>query len=232
MLSNYPIILQLPPQPSHAELESAWQISRERFMRLTRRGPLRLYRNDLLKQADKAYEQLKHKPSGMDCQAAAKGENITRVYSSKSYPELPANTTSAGILRHHPLKIGGRQLSAVRDSKEKQRRLQAKIEDDFCLEVLFRLEGDLLRYSNRRDLLKLAMEAGIADFRANLLIAQIVESVRRHKLYEPSEQETALQNGRQAAIHTYKSPWRRQWLLAGAAMCLIIDVIIVAVLLF
>ena len=67
------------------------------------------------------------------------------------------------------------------------------IEDDFCLEVLYRLEGDLIRFDSRLELLQIAQQWQIPTFRANMLIAQIVEAVRQHKLYKPHFQEIKLQ---------------------------------------
>ncbi len=67
-----------------------------------------------------------------------------------------------------------------------------ELEDLFCKEVIFRLEGDMVRYSSRQELLAMATAWQIPLFQANLLIAQIVESVRTHQLHLPGRKEKEL----------------------------------------
>ena len=87
------------------------------------------------------------------------------------------------------LRRAAARSSLVNTEGVSSRTAPAEIEDDFCREALYRLEGDLLRYSSRQELLGLAAGWGIGAFRANFLMAQIVESVRQHGLYRPSAAE-------------------------------------------
>lgn len=99
---------------------------------------------------------------------------------------------------------------------------RAEVEDRFCLSVIYRLEGDFIRYSARQELLGLARQMQIHPFRANLLMAQIVEAVRRHRLYESIGNESI-----------QIEPQSRQsggiWLVLGAAIFLavLIDALLI-----
>jgi hypothetical protein len=88
---------------------------------------------------------------------------------------------------------------------------------------LYRLEGDLIRFDSRRELLQIARQWQIDTFRANMLMAQIVEAVRQHKLYEPRAAE------KPAPQKTTKS---RKGLIIGAAITLaiILDVLLIRLL--
>ncbi len=92
----------------------------------------------------------------------------------------------------------------VRYAREHQTPLRttAQIEDDFCREVIYRLEGDLIRFDSRRELLQLAHDEGIALFRANMLIAQIVESVRTHGAFGSPLQKAAPGSRRKIRLRT------------------------------
>ena len=59
MSSDYLTILQLAASVDGATLDRAYGATVARFERLTVRGPLRYYRNDLLEAAAQAYEGLK-----------------------------------------------------------------------------------------------------------------------------------------------------------------------------
>lgn len=63
-------------------------------------------------------------------------------------------------------------------------------EDDFCREVLYRIEGTLIRYAERKALLEIALENEISLFKANLLICQICESLRTHQVCQENRFET------------------------------------------
>ena len=93
---------------------------------------------------------------------------------------------SASGLRATAEKISGKndRLMPPQSDAEKNR-----MEDDFCREVIYRLEGPLLRYRSRRELLYLAARNHIHPFRANMLMAQITESVRQHQLDKPKNKE-------------------------------------------
>jgi hypothetical protein len=206
MLSDNHSVLQVSAGTTGRHLERAWQASRTRFMRLTSKGPLRFYRHDLLKEADHAYQSLSD-PSRQSLPA----QQVDRR------PPVKSSIRTGTILGHKPLPLAGRELKKV------TRQATAKIEDKFCLEVLCRLEGDLLRFSCRRELLGLAQNEGIHGFRANMLMAQIIESVRQHKLYEISGTQ------KEVGVHKYRGgkKWKQAMGLAG--LCILIDILIVAI---
>ncbi|MCK4629705.1 MAG: hypothetical protein KAT56_11930, partial [Sedimentisphaerales bacterium] len=197
MSNDYLTILQLTHPVTPARLDMAYQRSQLRFLRLTRRGPLRFYRNDLLTAVQRAYKALKHpsNPTGAEgsspmpapCLSARPLSLLARrVAGQKQISDRPpvksaikrnfllSDKTTAGRLEPHPQQP---QRTAA------ERKKQAQVEDLFCREVIYRLEGDLIRFDSRRDLLRLADNWNIPLFQANLLIAQIVESVRQNKLY-------------------------------------------------
>ncbi|MBN2210679.1 MAG: hypothetical protein JW709_04710 [Sedimentisphaerales bacterium] len=98
-------------------------------------------------------------------------------------------------------------------------RTKAQIEDDFCREVIYRLEGDLIRFDSRRELLQLAHDEGIAVFRANMLIAQIVESVRTHGAFDSPIKDVAFRPRRKFHLRTA--------LYIAVAAALMIDLLLV-----
>ena len=230
MLSNYHSVLQVGSQISGNRLERAWRTCRARFTRLTARGPLRFYRHDLLKQADFAYQSLRGTPPTEDSSASLLTRRLRQEGKTIAPSRAPVKSTirSGTILANPPESLAARKLENVRNTAPK--RIQAKIEDDFCLEVLYRLEGDLLRFSCRRELLKLAEKAKIHPFRANMLMAQIVESVRQHKLYEPSREEIQGESEKKGEIHKYRGGKPRALVITAAFLCIFIDIFIVLLL--
>ena len=97
-------------------------------------------------------------------------------------------------------------------------RKKAQIEDDFCREVIYRLEGDLIRFDSRLELLQLAREKDIPVFRANMLIAQIVQSVRTHGSFASETRAAATR------LH-HRSRWRAALYTVGAAA--VIDLLLI-----
>jgi hypothetical protein len=167
MFSDYLNILQLRHPATGTELEQAYKYSCLRLLRLTSRGPLQYYRNDLLAEARRAYQGLKQPTPQLDHRPMSL--LARRVANQPRSSNEHTNTYSQ---------------PARGDSWQK-----AQIEDNFCREVIYRLEGDIIRFDSRRELLALAKKWNIGLFQANMLIAQIVESVRQNKLYQPSVRE-------------------------------------------
>lgn len=215
MLSDSHSVLQVSRGTAGHTLEGAWQRCRARFMRLTSKGPLKFYRHDLLKEADNAYRVLSAPPERPLHQSVLTRNLKPRSTANK--PPIKSSIRTGSILKHHPLPVAGREVKNV------TAQAQAKIEDQFCMEVLCRLEGDLLRFTCRRELLQLSLKAGIHGFRANMLIAQIIESVRQHDLYEPTDEE------KNSVIHKYQSPPKWKLALVLATGCILIDALIVVV---
>lgn len=233
MLSNYHSVLQVSPQTAGDRLERAWQVCRARFMRLTAKGPLRFYRHDLLKQADCAYKSLcglKGAPTNPHESFLGRQVRLQGGKSKDLRVAVKSQIRSGNILGHKPRSLESPKLDGEIKPDRAQRQEKAKIEDDFCLEVLYRLEGDLLRFSCRRELLGLAERAGIHAFRANMLMAQIVESVRKYKLYEPSEKEIMAGPEKKTGVHRYRGGKLRKLVLGSAMVCILIDIVIIAIL--
>jgi len=196
MSNDYLTILQLTHPVTPDRLDMAYQRSQLRFLRLTRRGPLRFYRNDLLTAVQRAYKALKPsfdptdatnrlpaKPLSLLARRVAGQRQISDrppVKLSVKNGLLPSDKTTAGRFGFPPKQP---ELTST------DRKKQDQTEDQFCREVIYRLEGDLIRFDSRRELLHLADNWSIPLFQANLLIAQIVESVRQNKLYLPSPAE-------------------------------------------
>jgi hypothetical protein len=251
MSSDYLTILQLSKPVSHKQLERAYQMTRARYQRLTSRGPLRFYRQDLLDDAEKAYRMLKdelssfavkddkyrninhlRKPPSVVAQQAAK---LCSLIEAKGAVNSPIKKGT--ILSSEPLTLKSRTLNGLRQNPAAgsetgqgenndcgvSKREKALIEDGFCREVIHRLEGEMIRFDSRRELLQVAQGQGISLFRANMLIAQIVEAVRQNKLYEPSSVELEI-NGR-----NYCRNWRLAALLAAGAVlaAVVIDVLVI-----
>ena len=246
------VILQLRRPVAGEPLERAYQCSRARYERLTARGPLRYYRQDLLTEARRAYRALKEsyqdmlkpwdrkrsKPAGSPS-VVAKNAARQRILDSLKTP-VPSEVKHPSFLSGKPLSLKARSIThwqerqscqsnrlteqdlAQADAKLAERR-KALIEDDFCREVIYRLEGDLLRYDSRRELLQIAKDRSIHLFRANMLMAQIVEAVRQHKLYEPTPTEMR-QN---QAARNARSVLRRLLLTAAVVLAGIADVLLI-----
>ena len=101
-------------------------------------------------------------------------------------------------------------------------RQQSLIEDDYCREVIYRLEGDIIRYDNRKQLLYIADKLQIHPFRANMLMAQIVEAVRQNRLYLawPKEHKTK-------SVRPVKR-WAQAMIIALAVVAaVIIDILLI-----
>jgi hypothetical protein len=186
MYSDYLNILQLRHPAEGTELEQAYKYSCLRLLRLTSRGPLQYYRSDLLSEALRAYQglkqptpQLDHRPMSLLARRVA------------NQPRSSNNHTNT--------------YSQPGRSRTWQK---AQIEDNFCREVIYRLEGDIIRFDSRKELLALAKKWNIGLFQANMLIAQIVESVRQNKLYQPSIQERNFLKANKITKHAKKSSRR------------------------
>lgn len=202
MSSVYLNILGLNSLPAQAELDQAYRRSCQRYQTLTARGPLRVYRNALLNDCEQAYRQLRAHLQGK--QPLPNDEQMWEptkptTTSSKSVvakhaaqqdvhlgqkPPIQSDVTRTVKLAGRPLSLRSRMVNRLRPDLHQPEKASAQMEDRFCKQVLIRLEGDLLRYDARQQLLHLADRWGIHRFRANFLIAQIVESVRQHHLYD------------------------------------------------
>jgi len=244
------VILQLRRPVAGKPLERAYQCSRARYERLTARGPLRYYRRELLTEANRAYRSLKLPNPTVLTQSTrvpksqsvvAKNAARQRALDSLKTPvrsEVKLNPKP--ILTVKPLSLKARQVSTWQEKQKCQsnriteqdlsqaeaklaRRRQALIEDEFCREVIYRLEGDLLRYDSRRELLQIAGDREIHLFRANMLMAQIVEAVRQHKLYEPAPAEMRLQQ----AARKQRSVIKRLILTTAVVLAVIADVLFI-----
>ncbi len=245
------VILQLRRPVAGEPLECAYRASRARYERLTARGPLRYYRQDLLTEVQRAYRSLKQQnqtlmtPRGLDYPGVPGSQSVVAKNAARQraldalktriFPENQLHPKP--ILPGKPISLTARRVSywqnkqkgqshriteqdlSQADTKLAQRR-QALIEDDFCREVIYRLEGDLLRYDSRRELLQIAHNQQIHRFRANMLMAQIVEAVRQHKLYEP----TSVEMQRNQTAPQSRSFIRRLVLSTAVVLAVIADV--------
>lgn len=206
-------ILQLAPGADAQELETAYQRTRARFESLTARGPLAYYRTELLAAAQRAYNHLK---------------NPTPVLTEKPRSMLARKVAH---LRQNPAPLP--QEAEMPDRRPgcwpaaTTPRERDLIEDDFCKEIIFRLEGDLIRFDSRRELLQIAQEWGVPIFQANLLMAQIVESVRHHGLF-------AANSGRKEknspGNHQKSGKFRKFLLAAAVFLAVILDWLVISLL--
>ncbi|MCK5269596.1 MAG: hypothetical protein KAJ46_02375 [Sedimentisphaerales bacterium] len=195
MSNDYLTILQLTHPVTPDRLDTAYQRSQLRFLRLTRRGPLRFYRNDLLTAVRRAYKALKPssdstsparlsaQPLSLLARRVADHRQISNRPPVKSAIKNGAFLSDRTAVGYFGLPPKQPEITSA------DRKKQNQTEDQFCREVIYRLEGDLIRFDSRRELLRLADNWNIPLFQANLLIAQIVESVRQNKLYLPSPAE-------------------------------------------
>jgi hypothetical protein len=189
-------VLQLSGAVEPKAIERAYRASVARYERLTQRGPLQFYRRELLADAEKAFESLRRggcdhprieTPSLLRRRAEQMGLPV-----ANGHPPVRASERIGPILAGQAEKIRSRSVQFLRDTPAeaaKSERDQAIIEDHFCREVIYRLEGDLIRYTSRCELLKIAADWEIPLFHANMLIAQIVEAVRHNKLYDIGRRE-------------------------------------------
>jgi hypothetical protein len=200
MSNDYFTILQLTSPVTPDRLDMAYRRSQLRFLRLTRSGPLRFYRNDLLTAVERAYKALKSSfaPEGSPRMSVARLSArplsllARRVADQRQISDRPPVKLSVknGLLPSDKTTARRFGLSPKQpELTSTDRKKQDQVEDQFCREVIYRLEGDLIRFDSRRALLRLADSWSIPLFQANLLIAQIVESVRQNKLYLPSPAE-------------------------------------------
>jgi len=194
MSSDYLTILQLTEPINPQRIEQAYRRSQARYMRLTARGPLRFYRSDLLAAVERAYRNLKNptpkisaQPLSLLARQVAGQSQIAKnhLYNSTK-PPVKSAVKENSILPERIASIPTRPNQKPSTPHTDDQRTKAQIEDNFCREVIYRLEGDLIRYDSRRELLRLAAEWHIHLFQANMLIAQIVETVRQNKLYKDS----------------------------------------------
>jgi len=193
MSSDYLTILQLTEPINPQRIEQAYRSSRARYMRLTARGPLRFYRSDLLAAVERAYRNLKDPTTKISAQplsllarqVAGQSQIAKNHLYNSTKPPVKSAVKENSILPERIASITTRPNQKPSVPHTDDQRTKAQIEDNFCREVIYRLEGDLIRYDSRRELLRLAAEWHIHLFQANMLIAQIVETVRQNKLYNP-----------------------------------------------
>jgi hypothetical protein len=244
------VILQLRRPVAGEPLERAYRSSRARYERLTARGPLRYYRRDLLTEANRAYRALKDMscPARLDCVGAPTSQSVVAKNAARQKALAALKTRIRAesqlhpqpILTEKPISLAARRVSQWQETQKGQshriteqdlsqadaklaQRRQALIEDEFCREVIYRLEGDLLRYDSRRELLQIARDRKIHLFRANMLMAQIVEAVRQHKLYEPAPAEMLLKQ----PARKQRSIIKRLILTAAVVLAVIADVLLI-----
>ena len=186
MFNDTHVILHLRQPGEKETLDRAYRLSVARYTRLTRRGPLSFYRNVLLADARSAYLSL---ISSLPMKPNSTTPAIRKERRQNSKPLCESPLSQVKILPSEPVQLKSRSIKDIRLGSTRTKTDQAQLEDAFCREVLYRLEGDLIRYTSRQQLLQIANDAGLHLFQANLLIAQIVESVRQHKLYKPSRDE-------------------------------------------
>lgn len=246
------VILQLRRPVAGEPLERAYQYSRARFERLTAKGPLRYYRRVLLTEAHRAYQNLKHSntnrapqrqhpvvpgPQSVVAKNALRQKRMEALKTAISCRPQPA---AKAILSDKPLSLTARHISQwqnkagfnsppVTDQDLSQAdailaaRRSAQLEDEFCREVLYRLEGDLLRYDSRQELLQIAQDWNIHLFRANMLMAQIVESVRQNKLYHPASAELRFK----PSVRKRGFGWKGLVLTIAVVLAAIVDVLFI-----
>ncbi len=250
MSRNYLTVLQLTEPKGEDHLKHAYKLSQARYLRLTRRGPLKFYRNDLLKETERAYRELKKSLEADEVKVNPyrktgyiQNPQSVRVRQASLEEQKHAvkNTVKSGvktgtILSGAPLKLKSRSLNHLRrntlsdftepETKVDERR-RALIEDEFCREVIYRLEGDMIRFDSRRELLQIADSKELNMFRANMLIAQIVESVRQNKLYEPTDNERQLL--KRQWVKDLKTSRRRKGAVALVifGLAVVIDVLVI-----
>lgn len=219
-ISDYLVILQAGESLTEERLERAYQVSRARYERLTaERGGLRYYRKSLLDDVERAYVELKKTLAdgeGRGTRGFVSGEAGTAgrksVVGRRAEQLGKAGGGISGrisLTRERKIDLQGRSIRYWQERANQESRAQGfagsgqearqlsepdktAIEDAFCREVICRLEGDLIRYDSRLELLWIARQSEIHPFRANMLMAQIVEAVRQKKLYVASRQEMQL----------------------------------------
>ncbi|MCH9022655.1 MAG: hypothetical protein IID32_07800 [Planctomycetes bacterium] len=234
MFNDIRVILHLRGPLAQDTLDRAYRLSLARYTRLTRRGPLSFYRNVLLDDARSAYVSL---TVSLPNQPNSTTPAIRKDRRQPPKPLCDSRLSEVKILSSEPIHLKGRSINEIRHGCALDKTDQIRLEEAFCREVLYRLEGDLIRYTSRKQLLHIAAQSGLHLFRANLLMAQIVESVRQHKLYKPSKDEKKItrsktQQNEKLVTHQKKSPARspiERFLLALAVTVIILtDILIFA----
>ena len=199
MYQNHLAILQLDCRGSDTRLAQAYHTTRARFERLTAAGPLRFYRRGLLADADRAYQALRSDSNVASTRPKSLLARRVAQQGQQDAFKLPTRSpiTTTSILADKAVEFKARSVAHLRQEHSQANHAtasnspctrseheQALIEDQFCKEVIYRLEGEMIRYDSRRELLALADHMEIGRFRANMLLAQIVEAVRQHKLFK------------------------------------------------
>ena len=155
MSRNYLRVLQLTEPKGEDHLRRAYKLSQVRYLRLTRQGPLKFYRHDLLKETDCAYRELKKSlvASEVNINPYRKADYLKNPLSVRARqaalqaqaPPMKNTVKSAiktgTILSGAPLKLKSRSLNHLRhntlsdssasETKMDERR-RALIEDEFC----------------------------------------------------------------------------------------------------
>ncbi len=216
-ISDYLVVLQAGEPLTEDRLERAYQVSRARYERLTAgRGRLRYYRKSLLEDVERAYVELKKTlGDGEGCGMRGLVSGEAGAVQRKSVVARRAEQLGKGkservsLSKERKIGLQGRSIRYWQERANQESRVQGfagseqkarqlsepdktAVEDAYCREVICRLEGDLIRYDSRLELLWIARQGEIHPFRANMLMAQIVEAVRQEKLYVVSRRETQL----------------------------------------
>jgi hypothetical protein len=225
--SEYLTILQLSGEAEPDRLERAYRASVARYERLTRRGPLQFYRRELLADAQRAFESIRRgentNPDPPRPSLLRRRAEQTGLPGPDTRQPIVSSQKMGQILAGQPEKIhsrsvkGQREIPAPADPIVSERD-KVLTEDRFCREVIYRLEGDLIRYSSRCDLLRIAQAWQIPQFHANMLIAQIVEAVRHNKLYEISGREKQFWSPTCPTPHSRRGVFILAGLLLAAAL--------------
>ena len=167
MSSDYFTILQLTSPATTDQLEMAYRRSRDRYIQLTSAGPLRYYRNDLLAAVERAYWGLKQPVLvNLNQPLSHLGLKVAGSFPVSSKAPVKSAVKKATLLTGH----AGKRKNTEYEQRLKQqtsidKQKQAHLEDEFCRQVIYRLEGDLLRHDARGELFQLANRLHIQPFR-------------------------------------------------------------------
>ena len=85
----------------------------------------------------------------------------------------------------------------------------------------------MIRFDSRRELLQIAADKELNMFRANMLMAQIVESVRQNKLYEPTEEERQLLKRQSVKVYSPGRGLKAALALVIIGLAVVIDVLVI-----
>ncbi len=176
-------------------IEKAYKRSCDRILRLTSRGEMKYFRTDLLKDLRCAYESLKlsiqpspapDKPKKRPMSLLTKQTlKLGRRYNiTRQKPPVKSFTTGASIIpKDCPDNKRTHNGWAIYEDDQQIKKTKLQLEDRFCREIILRLEGDLIRYDARGELMQLAKDWKVPLFRANMLLAQIIEAIRTNNLH-------------------------------------------------